>query len=223
MADTSLLLLRIAICLLAGYLVGCFSTSYVIGKINHIDIRNYGSGNAGTTNAFRTLGKKAGIYTFIGDFFKAVIIILLVRFVFFRNAEYVKMLEVVCGFGCVLGHNFPVWLHFHGGKGIAVTGGVFATVDPLILPVGIPLFAILVLATKFVSVGSLAISILFPVWLSLRFTGEPYYWIIVVVACLYTVSAFYQHRENIKRLMNGTENKIGQHVNITEEDKSLKV
>lgn len=217
----TILVIRIVICLIAGYLVGNFSTAYVIGKINHIDIRNYGSGNAGTTNAFRTLGKKAGIITFIGDFFKPVILILLLRFVFFNDVEYVKLLEVVAGYGCVMGHNFPVWLHFHGGKGIAVTGGVFASVDPLILPVGIPLFAIIVLATKYVSLGSLAISLLFPIWLAFRFTGEPYYWLIIIVAALYTVSAFVQHRENIRRLLNGTENKIGQHVKIDDDGNEM--
>lgn len=208
------MVIRIIVCLLLGYLVGSFSTGYIIGKMKQVDIRNYGSGNSGTTNAFRTLGKKAGIITFIGDFFKAVLVILLVKFVIFNDIEYVKLLEVICGFGCVLGHNYPVWLKFHGGKGIAVTGGVFASVDPLILPVGIPLFAIIVITTKYVSLGSLAISLLFPIWLAFRFTGEPYYWAIIVVACLYTVMAFWRHRANIGRLMNGTENKIGHHVDV---------
>jgi len=202
--------LQIAICLVIGYLVGSFSTGYVIGLINHVDIREMGSGNAGTTNAFRTLGKKAGIITFLGDFLKAFLLLLLVRFVIYKDIEYVKLLELICGFGCVLGHNFPVWLKFHGGKGIAVTAGVFVAIDPLILPFGIPLFAILVLTTKYVSVGSLAVLTLFPIWNAIRFTDQPYYWAIVTVSCMYTVMAFFQHRQNIVRLMNGTENKIGQ-------------
>ena len=202
--------LQIIICIVLGYIVGSFSTGYIIGIINHVDIREMGSGNAGTTNAFRTLGKKAGIITFIGDFLKAFIIVLLVRFVIYSDVEYVKLLELICGFGCVLGHNFPVWLKFHGGKGIAVTAGVFVAIDPLILPVGIPLFAILVLTTKYVSVGSLAVLTLFPIWNALRFRDLPCYWAIVGVSCLYTAMAFFQHRQNIKRLLNGTENKIGQ-------------
>ncbi|MCQ2495175.1 MAG: glycerol-3-phosphate 1-O-acyltransferase PlsY [Lachnospiraceae bacterium] len=209
---------NIIICIVMGYLFGSFSTAYIIGKFNKVDIREYGSGNAGTTNAFRTLGKKAGILTFLGDFLKALLVVFLVKFLIFRDVEYLKLLELVCGFGCVLGHNFPVWLHFHGGKGIAVTGGVFVAVDPWILPVGIPVFAILVLATKYVSLGSLAISVLFPIWIAIRFRGVPCYTAVVGVACLYMISAFFQHRQNIKRLLNGTENKIGQHVKVKAED-----
>ena len=202
--------LQIVICIVLGYIVGSISTGYIIGIRNHVDIREMGSGNAGTTNAFRTLGKKAGIITFLGDFLKAVLVLLLVRFVIYPDVEYKKLLELICGFGCVLGHNFPVWLKFHGGKGIAVTAGVFVALDPLILPFGIPLFAIIVLTTKYVSVGSLAVLLLFPVWNAIRFTEESYYPIIIAVSCMYTVMAFFQHRQNIKRLMNGTENKIGQ-------------
>ncbi|MBO4921786.1 MAG: glycerol-3-phosphate 1-O-acyltransferase PlsY [Lachnospiraceae bacterium] len=201
--------LQIIICLVLGYIVGSFSTGYIMGLMNHVDIREMGSGNAGTTNAFRTLGKKAGIITLIGDLLKAILVVLLIRFVIYKDIDYVKLLELICGFGCVLGHNFPVWLKFHGGKGIAVTAGVFIAIDPWILPVGLPLFAILVLTTKYVSVGSLAVLTLFPIWNAIRFTSEPYYAWIVIVSCMYTVMAFIQHRQNIKRLMNGTENKIG--------------
>jgi len=84
------MLLRIAICLIMGYVFGCFSTAYVVGKWNHIDIRTYGSGNAGTTNALRNLNKKAGAITFLGDFFKALIPILLVRLLLFKGVEYDK-------------------------------------------------------------------------------------------------------------------------------------
>ncbi|MBP5533154.1 MAG: glycerol-3-phosphate 1-O-acyltransferase PlsY [Lachnospiraceae bacterium] len=202
--------LEIVICLVLGYVVGSFSTGYIMGLMNHVDIREMGSGNAGTTNAFRTLGKKAGIITLVGDLLKAILVVLLIRFVIYKDVEYVKLLELICGFGCVLGHNFPVWLKFHGGKGIAVTAGVFIAIDPWILPVGLPLFAVLVLTTKYVSVGSLAVLTLFPIWNAIRFTAEPYYAWIVAVSCMYTVMAFIQHRQNIKRLMNGTENKIGQ-------------
>ena len=202
--------LQIVICIVLGYVVGSFSTGYIIGLMNHVDIREMGSGNAGTTNAFRTLGKKAGIITFIGDFLKALLVVLLVRWVIYKDVDYVKLLELICGFGCVLGHNFPVWLKFHGGKGIAVTAGVFVAIDPLILPFGIPLFAILVLTTKYVSVGSLAVLTLFPIWNAVRFSDLPYYPWIIAVSCMYTAMAFFQHRQNIKRLLNGTENKIGQ-------------
>lgn len=205
---------KIVLCVVTGYLFGSIPFGYIIGKFKHIDIRNYGSGNSGTTNAFRTVGKAGGIVTFIGDFLKALGPILLIKYVFFTDCEYVRLLILIYGFSCVLGHNFPVWLHFKGGKGIAVTSGVFVGFDWLIIPFGVALFGIIVLTTKYVSVGSLAISVLFPIWISIRALGEPFYPWMVGVACLYMISAFIMHRKNIVRLKNGNENKIGQRVKI---------
>jgi len=159
------MIIRIIICIIAGYLFGTISTGYIVGKIKHMDIRDYGSGNAGTTNAFRTMGKSAGIITFIGDFIKAYVPMILIKYVIWPDVEYVTVLMMVFGIACVLGHNYPVWLGFKGGKGIAVTGGVFVAMDPIILLIGFTIFGILVYITKYVSVGSLAISVLFPIWL----------------------------------------------------------
>ena len=113
------------ICILIGYACGLFQTSYIYGKIKHIDIRDYGSGNAGTTNALRTLGKKAGAVTFIGDIMKPVIA-MFICYLLFRNSaqDYIKALCLYAGAGAVLGHVFPVYLGFRGGKGIATLGGV---------------------------------------------------------------------------------------------------
>ena len=98
------------ICLAIGYLFGMFQTSYIIGKIHHMDIRQYGSGNAGTTNALRTLGKKAGAMTLIGDMLKCVIAILIVDAVFEnRYQEILPLLGMYTAAGCVLGHNFPFY------------------------------------------------------------------------------------------------------------------
>lgn len=210
--------IRIIACLIAGYLMGTISTGYIVGKLSKVDIRSYGSGNAGTTNAFRVLGRKAGIITFIGDFLKAFIPIILIKFVIWPELPYLELLELLFGLGCVLGHNYPVWLHFKGGKGIAVTGGVFVAYDPLILIPGTILFAACVLLTKYVSVGSLVIALLFPIWIGVRSFGDAYYVAIVAVAVCYTVSAFIRHKANIVRLMNGTENKIGQHKQIISEE-----
>ena len=113
------------ICLAIGYLFGMFQTSYIIGKIHHMDIRQYGSGNAGTTNALRTLGKKAGAMTLIGDMLKCVIAILIVNAVFKnRYQEILPLLGMYTAAGCVLGHNFPFYLGFRGGKGIAASAGM---------------------------------------------------------------------------------------------------
>lgn len=205
--------LRIVICLVSGYLFGCFSTGYIISKIYHVDIRKYGSGNVGTTNALRTLGWKAGVLTFLGDFLKAVIPIIVVRYLIFQDVDYAQLLALYTGFGVVLGHNYPFWLNFKGGKGIAVTTGVMAAFDPLLIPFFIIIFMIAVVITRYVSVGSLLIAILFPVWIGVRYPGQIH---MLIIAILYALSAFYTHRANIKRLLNGSENKLGQKAKVKE-------
>ncbi len=204
------MLLKILICLAVGYGFGCFSTSYVIGKINSIDIRNYGSGNAGTTNALRTLGWKAGFLTFLGDAIKAIVAVLLIRFII-QDQAYGQLLLLYVGLGVVLGHNFPVWLHFRGGKGIAATGGVMLAFDWRLGLAALAVFLIVVILTRYVSLGSLMISLLFPVWIVLLYPGNIH---MLIVSVIFTVSAFIKHRTNIKRLINGTENKLGQKVKI---------
>ncbi len=205
------MILKIILCLIFGYLMGCFSTAYFVGKINKVDIRKYGSGNMGTTNALRTLGAKAGAITLIGDVIKAVIAILLVKFIIFPGNENIDLLSIYTGLGVVIGHNYPFWLNFKGGKGMAATGGVMASLDPLIIPIGLPLFVLSILITKYVSVGSLVVAVLFPIWIAFRHPGDIH---MLVVALLFMALAFIKHRSNIKRLLNGTENKIGQRVKL---------
>jgi acyl-phosphate glycerol-3-phosphate acyltransferase len=202
---------RIIICLFFGYIFGCFSTGFLIGKIKNIDIRQYGSKSSGTTNALRTLGAKAGILTLFGDMMKAIIPIMLVKYVIFPDLEYTRILMLYTGLGVVLGHNYPVWLKFRGGKGIAATAGVMASFDPWMIPIGLPIFIIVVAVTRYVSVGSLLISLMFPIWIAVRYPGEIH---MLLLASVYTVLAFVKHRSNIKRLLNGTENKLGQRVKI---------
>ena len=202
---------KIILCLILGYAFGCFSTGYFVGKMNKVDIRKYGSGNVGTTNALRTMGAKAGAVTLIGDALKAVIPIVLVRMVFFHGYDYTELLALYTGLGVVIGHNYPVWLKFKGGKGIAATGGAMAAFDPLIIPVGLPLFVLIVAITRYVSLGSLFVAVLFPVWVTIRHPGDLH---MLFVTLVFMALAFVKHRSNIKRLLNGTENKIGQRVKI---------
>lgn len=213
------MLWRIIVCLVCGYGLGCISTGYIVGKMNHIDIRDYGSGNIGTTNTLRTLGKKAGAITYIGDAFKALIPMLLVRYVIFKDLPYADLLQLSCGLGVVLGHNFPFWLKFKGGKGIAVTSGVMAAYAPLGIPLYIIAFAVTVAITKYVSVGSLVLATIFPIWIAITKHGDPYYVHTLVVALIFMASAFYRHKENLIRIKNGNENKIGQRVKLNVEEK----
>ena len=118
------------ICLLVCYVFGLFQTSYIIGKMHKTDIREHGSGNAGTTNALRTFGKKAGAMTLLGDCLKCVLAIVAVRLIF-RNsaADVMPLLAIYAAAGCVLGHNFPINLGFRGGKGIAASVGFLIAFD----------------------------------------------------------------------------------------------
>ena len=204
--------LKIVICLVAGYLFGNISTAYICGKLNNIDLREHGSGNLGTTNVMRVLGKKWGIVTYIGDFLKVAFPVFLVKYVIFAGEDYASLLGMYIGFGAVLGHCYPFWLKFKGGKGIAAMSAVMVVYDILIVPVGVPLFFLVIYTTKYVSVGSLVVSILFPIWVGIRsgiVDPNPYLVHMLIVCLLYTASAFFMHRTNIVRIINGTENKVG--------------
>lgn len=204
------------ISLALGYCFGLFQTGYIYGRSKGIDIRKEGSGNAGTTNSLRVLGKKAGAITFIGDFLKAILAVLLV-YLIFRGTypESVKVLELYAGFGTVLGHNFPCYLGFKGGKGIACTSGTILAVCPLAAPICLVLFVLSVVLTRYVSVGSILVvctyliqAIVFGQLGLLSMSGAvliEYY----ILSAVITGLALWQHRANIKRLLNGTENKLG--------------
>ena len=132
------------ISILIGYLFGLFETGYFYGKMYGIDIRKQGSGNSGATNTLRTLGKKAGIITCLGDILKTVLAVIVARAIFKdRYPDGVMLLGLYAGFGAVLGHNFPFYLKFKGGKGVACTGGTVLAVFPIVAPVSMGLFLIL--------------------------------------------------------------------------------
>lgn len=203
------------ICLAIGYAFGLFQTGYLYGKKHDFDIRNHGSGNAGTTNVLRTMGLKAGVFTFLGDAFKCVFAVLLVR-VIYRNSypDMLPLLSLYAGFGAVLGHNYPFYMNFKGGKGIAVTAGMILCTDWRITLVCLLIFGGVVAVTRYVSLGSLLISIAFLVGvvilgqagefgMSAAHLTEMY-----GIGVLFVISAFWRHRTNIKRLLSGNENKI---------------
>ena len=200
------------ICVAIGYLFGLFQTGYIYGMINHVDIRKHGSGNAGTTNALRTLGWKAGAITFIGDCLKCVLAVLLVRFIF-ADSSRIELLAIYAGLGAVLGHNFPFYLNFKGGKGIASTVGLILAVNPVMFLIVAIVFIAIVWFTQYVSLGSIVIMVLFVIQVVIYGQmdgfgltgGELYefYAIAIVLAAL----AIWRHRANMKRLATGTENK----------------
>lgn len=201
----------ILLCLVVGYGFGCFSTGYLIGKINHIDIRNAGSGNAGTTNALRTIGIKAGLLTFLGDAFKAIIPILCIRFANIDWKISWEILALYIGIGVVLGHNFPFWLSFKGGKGIAATAGVILSIaDWRITLIGLVLFIGIVGITRYVSLGSLVVAWLLPINTLLFYRNNSNFIYMLALCLVFTALAYVRHRQNISRLLSGTERKIGE-------------
>ena len=188
------------ICLAVGYVCGLFQTGYLVGKMNHIDIRKEGSGNSGTTNALRVLGWKAGIFTFLGDVLKCVAAYFIVRFMY-RGSDCLPLLVMYAGAGVTLGHNFPFYMNFKGGKGIAVMAGLVFINSVWHMPQS--LFLILVTALFF-----LIEMILFGQWGWFDMEAG-YCYELYGIAVLLTALAWYRHRENIKRLVKGTENKFG--------------
>ena len=204
------------ICLGIGYVFGLFQTGYIYGRMHGMDIRKHGSGNAGSTNALRTMGVKAGAITLLGECFKCVIAVLVVRGIFAsRCPEILPLLSLYAGFGAVLGHNYPFYLGFKGGKGIAATAGMILATDLRMAAVCLVVFVVIVAVTRYVSLGSLVVTVLFLAGLVIcgqmgEFgMAQNYLFEMYGVGLLFTLSAFFQHRANIKRLREGTENKIG--------------
>lgn len=202
--------------LVIGYAFGLFQTGYLYGKSKGIDIRSEGSGNAGTTNSLRVLGVKAGLITFLGDLFKAILAVALVHFLFREKyPQAVKVLELYAGFGAVLGHNFPFYLKFQGGKGIACTSGMILAVCPLAAPFCLFLFITSIAVTRYVSLGSILVvcSYLAQVLLfgQIGYLGvaSEYLLEFYVVSACFTAMGLWRHRANIRRLLTGTENKFG--------------
>ena len=197
-----------------GYVFGLFQTAYLYGKLHGIDIRNYGSGNAGTTNTLRTLGTKAGLIVLLGDIMKCILAIVLTNLLF-RNshADEIYLLKIYAAAGAILGHNFPFYLHFKGGKGSAATAGMILSFHPYLIPMGVLLFFGTFFTTHYVSLGSLLVYAGFMTELvvlgQLGIFGMPQAALneMYVVAGFLTVMAYYKHKDNIKRLLDGTERK----------------
>lgn len=199
-----------------GYVFGLFQTGYLYGKTQGVDIRQHGSGNSGATNTLRTLGKKAGAIAFFGDLMKAILPVLLVKFLFQNSFDGdIKVLELYAGFGAVLGHNFPFYMKFKGGKGIASTGGVAIAVCPLTVPLCLGTFMVCVKKTRYVSLGSILMAILFFAQVvlfnayGLLGVSQGAVLEFNILTFIFSALAIYRHRTNIVRLLNGTENKLG--------------
>lgn len=200
-----------------AYFIGSFNTAIILSKsMSGDDIREMGSGNAGMTNMMRNYGKKAGVITLICDMIKGIlcvtVVTLLLRAFGEENYSVIMVGQYVAALFAVIGHIFPIYYGFKGGKGIAVIVGAILLVDFRVALTCLAVFLILVYFTKMVSVGSICAIAMFPVttliyqtFLTKMEAGLYNMFIALLVA----VIIIYKHHENITRILNGTENKIG--------------
>ncbi len=208
----------------AAYLLGSIPTGYLVAKAKGIDIRKVGSGNIGATNAMRVLGKPAGIFVLLMDAAKGFLACKILPPIIFdlmtppspsglamffqtEPTDIQTQLFVLAGIFAVLGHNYTCWLKFKGGKGIATTAGVFLALAPWAVLVALIVFIVAVLATRYVSVGSIAAAVALPltVWIM-----SPQNLLLGSVTTALGALAIYKHKSNIQRLRAGTENRLGQ-------------
>ncbi len=203
------------ICLIIGYVCGNFQTAYLVGKLNGIDIREHGSGNAGTTNTLRVLGRKAGFIVFIGDVLKCAVAIGVSRLIFAEsNVDIIYILTLYAALGTILGHNYPVLLGFRGGKGMACTAGLVFFYHPWLLVACFTTFLVIFFTTHYVSLGSVAVyGVFVAVMAVLSFNGllGPFNGLqiaeVMLVSLFMAIMAVVRHWANMKRLIAGTESK----------------
>lgn len=203
------------ICVVIGYAFGLFQTAFFYGKAHGIDIREHGSGNAGTTNALRVLGKKAGLIVLVGDALKCILAVLVIRMLYgTSHADIIYLLSLYAAAGAILGHNFPFYMGFKGGKGIAATAGLVISFHPYFFLVAAIVFLTVFFVTHYVSLGSLLIYA--AIMIEIVICGQMglfdpmsqfLLWEMYGVMAFLTVLAYWKHRENIGRLLHGNERK----------------
>ena len=203
------------LCILCSYLLGSINTALIVSKcFFHDDVRKHGSGNPGTTNMLRTFGKKAALLTLIGDMSKTALSILFAAFFFGFYYYYGVSAQdgfcYVAGLFSVLGHVFPIYYKFKGGKGVLSTATMVLILSPIPFAVLILLFIGLVAWTKYVSLGSVASAVLYPVALHATFNmiGCLQAGLISLSSIIIAILIVWCHRGNLERISNRTENKI---------------
>jgi len=203
------ILLTVLVAALA-YLIGCFSTGTIISNAQGVNIRNEGSKNTGASNVLRVLGLKSGLICFLGDFFKAVLACWLGSIILpgdtFGIARFGTLLA---GLMVIVGHNWPVFYGFKGGKGVACSVAVIVFVAPLWGIISVVLCVSVIALTRYISLGSMTMLFTYMIFLCIAYWGQ---WATILFGVILFVLCVIRHRSNIGRLLNGTENKIGQKV-----------
>ena len=201
---------QLGIAAILAYLIGSIPTSVWVGKIFYKkDVRNFGSGNAGATNTIRVLGYTAGIPVLIFDIFKAWVVVYVSKQWLSWDVEgdLLVYMQILVGLAAVLGHVYPIYVGFRGGKGVGTLAGVALALFPLAFLSSLVTFIIVVAITRYVSLGSIMAALVFPFFLIFVFKNHSIPLVSLgIFASLFLV---YTHRNNIKKLVNGTENKFG--------------
>ena len=195
-----------------GYFLGSIPAGYLAGRIAGVDIRRVGSGNIGATNVVRTVGRGYGYAVFVFDFFKGVLAVKLSMALASSAGPLLKpdVIGIIAGFFCVIGHSFPVWLGFKGGKGVATGGGVISALMPLVALVAGLVWLFVFKISRYVSLASLAAVITMPIssGIMLRFGflgSSPLFYFSLIIAAI----VFVRHRSNLVRLARGSEPRFG--------------
>jgi glycerol-3-phosphate acyltransferase PlsY len=195
----------LAALILLSYLIGSVPVGLLLGKTLGVDVRTKGSANIGATNVSRLLGKKIGLLTLMGDALKAVLPMALAAWLL-HGQQILETGVLLCGAAAFLGHLFPIYLKFRGGKGVATALGVFLYLKPLAVLLVVPIFAVIVVRWRYVSVASLAASAAMPAILYILGASEP----TVLLATVIAAMIWFGHRTNIRRLRQGEESKWGE-------------
>ena len=196
---------------LVAYLLGSISFAIIVSKIvAHDDVRKYGSKNAGMTNILRTYGKIPALFTLIGDFLKGMLAVFIARAVFSYLGIDLFDAGYIAGFFALLGHLYPVYFGFRGGKGVLTSLGIILVVNPLVFFILLIIFIPVLIITKIVSLVSVTGALLYPIiTVIVDYCLRKPVLFDFCFSALFAVIVIYKHRENIKRLLNGTERRIG--------------
>jgi acyl phosphate:glycerol-3-phosphate acyltransferase len=194
-----------------SYLVGSFPSGYLAARTKGIDIRQRGSSNIGAANVARVMGKKWGYLVGLGDFLKGFLAVklgLLIAAHFLSNSV---LGGIAAAIACILGHNYPIWLGFKGGKGIATSGGaILALLPPLVFVSGAAAWVVVFLISRYTSLASIIAAVVLPIAVLLVVAQKGTdYWLLAAFTVSIAALAIWRHRGNIGRLLNGTENRFG--------------
>lgn len=210
-----MIFVKLIIIAVFSYLLGSLNFGVILSKkIEKEDVREHGSGNAGTTNMLRSYGKGMAVMTIIGDMLKVMVAIVIAKFIV--TIDDVSAYPVLCnnfdiilksfaGLFAVIGHIFPCYFGFKGGKGVATSGGMVFMIDWRIALILLAMFILVVVITKYVSLGSLVMAFFYPIFIFVFYKDV----LLFIIAAIFTIIVFVAHRENIVKLAKHEENKIG--------------